>query len=108
MVKKTLAGKIQFCGAEQGTVPYSRPVAALAAGLHTRKDFLQHTSILCGEDLLQDASVEDRRPLSLLWPGSLKVLWDACDGKAWGMQPGSLPRDVCKTPPPEIYKPCTF
>ena len=76
--------------------------------MHSRRDFLNHTSILFGQDLLQDASVEDRRRTSLLWPGSLKVLWEACNEKAWGLHPGSLPPRVCKTPPPEIYKPCTF
>ena len=110
MVCKTVEGKFQFCGAEKGTVPRrSRPVAVRAGGsLHPRRELLSHTSILFGQDLLQDASVEDRHRTSLLWPGSLKVIWETCDEKAWGLQPGSLPPHVCKTPPPEIYKPCTF
>ena len=58
MVCKTVEGKIQFCGAEKSTVPWRSWLEG--GGIHSRRDFLNHTSILFGQDLLQDASVEDR------------------------------------------------
>ena len=75
-------------------------------GYAHRREFLQHASILFGEDLLQEVSAEDmQRKLQELAEG-VTVIWTQFSKKAWGLELGSLPANVCRDPPPEIYMPC--
>ena len=71
-----------------------------------RREFLQHASILFGEDLLQDVSAEDMQRKLQELAESVKVIWRELNKKAWGLEPGILPANVCRDPPPEIYMPC--
>ena len=106
-VHKTPEGKIKFCGVKKGS---RRPMAASCEvkGHAHRREFLQHASILFGEDLLQDVSAEDMQRNLQELADSVKVIWTEFNKKAWGLEPGSLPANVCRDPPPEIYMPCAL
>ena len=106
-VHKTPEGTIKFCGVTKGS---RRPMAASCEvkGHAHRREFLRHASILFGEDLLQDVSAGDMQRKLQELAESVKVIWTEFNKKAWGLEPGSLPANVCRDPPPEIYMPCDW
>jgi len=101
-VRKTTAGAIQFRGLEKGHVPPCVVKCGVGGGSR-RREFLMHVGVTFGADLLSESSLEPRD-----YRESLQAIYTELNKKAWGLAPGSLPSSVCKNPPPEIYKPCTW
>ena len=107
-VRKTTAGKIQFLGLEKGHVPSTIHVPPCVVkrgvgGGSRRREFLMHVGVAFGAHLLSESRDE---PCDC--KESLQAIYAKLNNKAWGLRPGSLPAGVCKNPPPEIYKPCTW
>ena len=69
------------------------------------REFVMHFGAAFGADLLSDEPASsggsDRK-------ASVHAIYAEFNNKAWGLTPGSIPAGVHKSPPAEIYKPCTW
>jgi len=65
-----------------------------------RREFLVQFGLAFGADLLSDEPRDCK--------ASLQAIHTEFDNKAWGLSPGSIPAQVCKDPPLEVYRPCTW
>ena len=77
-----------------------------SGGESRRRELLVHFGVAFGADLLSDEPASsggsDHKRLSV------HAIYAEFNNKAWGLTPGSIPAGVHKSPPIEIYKPCTW